>query len=111
MGYSQHSNLSPGKIQEENKGESKEEKCEEKSLRKRSGNDVQKIKINNQIKMKEQNDDIPQDVNSISIGEINITSTRNTLSEVMNTAKKLLNDASVKNYLDVTLPKRKMLGL
>jgi len=52
-----------------------------------------------------------QDVNVIQIGEIAITSTKNSLKNCIGEATKLLKNSDVKDYLSINLPKKRVMGL
>ena len=59
----------------------------------------------------EEHTEEPQDVSVIQIGDLAITSTKDSLKSCINQATRLLKNKDVKDYLSVNLPKRKLMGL
>jgi len=52
-----------------------------------------------------------KDVNSISVGDLTITSTTDSMKMCVDTAKDIITHPGLKEYLGVQVPKKKMLGI
>ena len=52
-----------------------------------------------------------QDVNTLVLGDLQISSTTESMSDNIKTATKLLNNPSINKYLSVTLPHKRLLGV
>jgi hypothetical protein len=59
----------------------------------------------------QEEEEVPQDINVVQIGDIHITSTKGSLKNCVNQATDILKNKEVKDYLSINLPKRKLMGL
>ena len=55
--------------------------------------------------MSDDNDE-PKNVSCVKIGDMEITSTRKSLGACVSTAKKILKDKDLKEYLNISYPKK-----
>ena len=52
-----------------------------------------------------------QDVSQIRVGDVEVLSTTKDLKHCVGVVKDMLENKSIKNYLEVNLPKKKLMGL